>query len=1134
MKQFQLVSCLLGWALVALLPMEAQARQASSPNGMISVSPQGEGYVVQYGERQVLHLPAVGYDAAVAAGLEFDGRVVVDYNMLAGKRLHCYNVANEYHAEIAKGQRMVVRLFDDGVAFRYELTGASVKERKEKTAFLIPEGTKRWMMQWNDAYEGFFPLATTSKVPAVRGADRAAVSQEGYNRRWAFPALLQLNDDVFALLTEANIETGQSAACLYSDGERYTVTPDGYEATGERQWHSPWRVVIMGDLKTVVESTLVTDVSEPSKLKDAGWVKPGVVSWVYWAYNHGSKDFQIVKNYIDMAKTLKLPYVLIDAEWDQMGDGHNIEEAVKYAISQGVKPMIWYNSSVGWIDGAPGPKFRLNKPEDREKEFEWCEKLGVAGVKIDFFSGDNQKNMDYCIQLLECAARHHLLINFHGATIPRGWQRTWPNLLSTEAVYGAEWYNNVPTFTDKAAAHNATLPFTRNVIGPMDYTPCAFSDSQHPHITTRAHELALTVLYESGLQHLADKPESFLQQPKEVQDFLGSLPAAWDETRFVAGYPGEFAVMARRCGNTWYVAGINGTDSVKNIPLPLKNIFEEKRFKMAFLDGTRNRKGDWDIQPIGGVLPDRVICQPRGGFLYIVEQDVHNPMLWADVPDPDVIRVGDTFYLVTTTMHLMPGAPIMKSKDLKNWETVGYIFDKLTDSPKYDLQQGTVYGRGQWATSLKYHNGKFYALLAPNEQGAMGDTYIFTADKAEGPWTVLSRMRHFHDCSLFFDDDGRVYVVYGTGELMELKPDLSDVIEGTHRKIFQREPDEMGLLEGSRMLKHNGKYYLLMISHTYSPGRNRREVCYRADNILGPYEKKVILESDFGGFSYEAQGTIVDTQDGDWYGIIFQDRGGVGRVLTLMPCRWIDGWPMLGDENGKVTNTVRPLVSGQPKNGIVKSDDFNDSQLGLHWQWNHNPVDKAWSLTEKPGCLRLKTNRVVDNLYLATNTITQRMEGPACSGDACIDFSHLKDGDCAGLAAFNGDSGVLTIKKKGKKCVLELSEQHVQLSGQDKKVESVEEKVLETVDLGQNSQVWLKVEGDFRPGNHPRHDMALFYYSTDGSQWKRIGPEMRMIFDYRRFFMGTKFAIFCYATKKAGGYIDVDEFRYNVMDQTHE
>ena len=209
----------------------------------------------------------------------------------------------------------------------------------------------------------------------------------------------------------------------------------------------------------------------------------------------------------------------------------------------------------------------------------------------------------------------------------------------------------------------------------------------------------------------------------------------------------------------------------------------------------------------------------------LVKDYVTNPMLWADVPDPDVIRVGDTYYLVSTTMHLMPGAPVMRSKDLKNWETVSYIFDKLTDSPKYDLKEGTAYGRGQWATSLKYHNGRFYALLAPNEAGAMGDTYIYSAEDPAGQWTLVSRMRHFHDCSLFFDDDNRVYVVYGTGELMELKPDLSDVIEGTHQHIFQREADETGLLEGSRVIKHNGKYYLLMISHVYAQGRHRREVC---------------------------------------------------------------------------------------------------------------------------------------------------------------------------------------------------------------------------------------------------------------------------------------------------------------------
>ena len=515
---------------------------------------------------------------------------------------------------------------------------------------------------------------------------------------------------------------------------------------------------------------------------------------------------------------------------------------------------------------------------------------------------------------------------------------------------------------------------------------------------------------------------------------------------------------------------------------------------------------------------------------------IKNPMLWADVPDPDVIRVDDTFYLVSTTMHLMPGAPIMKSKDLKNWETVGYVFDKLTDSPKYDLLEGTAYGRGQWATSLKYHNGKFYALLAPNESGKMGDTYIFSAEKAEGPWTIVSRMRHFHDCSLFFDDDGRVYVIYGTGEMMELKPDLSDVIEGTYQHIFQREEDETGLLEGSRMIKHRGKYYLLMISHVYAPGRHRREVCYRADDIHGPYEKHVILESEFGGFSYEAQGTIVDTQDGDWYGIIFQDRGGVGRVLTLMPCRWIDGWPMLGDENGKVPETMRPLVSGQPETAIVKSDDFDSKKLGLHWQWNHNPIDEAWSLTERPGFLRLKTNRVVNTIYLAPNTLTQRMEGPTCSGSICMDVSKMKDGDCAGLAAFNSDTGALTVKKLGKKLVLEMSEQKVQLSDRDKVVTKTEEKTVESVDLTKqlskrNSRIWLRLDADFRPGTNGRrmggNDTATFYYSLDGEQWTKIGTEnYRLSFDWRRFFMGQKFGLFCYATKAKGGYVDIDEFKY--------
>ena len=600
--------------------------QVTSPNGRLSAQAEGTTLVISYEGKKALQMEELPF---AKSDFSFVRNVKEDYRMLTGKRLACSNEGNEYKAMLGKGVKMVLRLYNDGIAFRYEYPEAW--KGSDPTVFRIPEGTRRWMEQWTDSYEGYFPLSTTYKVEPVPSFSGISKSEEGYNNRWGYPALLEPQEGLFVLLSEANIEHGQSASCLYNDKELYKVVPaerlenntSPSHLSTFSPFHTPWRVAIIGSLGDVVESTLITDVSNPCQLKDTNWIQPGVVSWVYWAYNHGSNDYSIIKKYVDMAATLHLPYVLIDAEWDQMdqlasNEGKTIEDAIAYAKEKGVKPMIWYNSSVGWVDGAPTPKFRLNKPEDREKEFAWCEKLGVAGVKIDFFSGDNQMNMDYCLDLLESAARHHLLVNFHGATIPRGWQRTWPNLMSTEGVYGAEWYNNVPTFTAKAAAHNATLPFTRNVIGPMDYTPCAFSDSQHPHITTHAHELALTVLFESGLQHLADKPESYFAQPQEVQDFFSHLPSVWDETRFISGYPGESVVLARRSGDTWYIAGINGTDEPKALPLLSRRGqgWSDLPHITAFLDA-----GDraWKIQSEGSELPEKVVCRPRGGFVYIIK-----------------------------------------------------------------------------------------------------------------------------------------------------------------------------------------------------------------------------------------------------------------------------------------------------------------------------------------------------------------------------------------------------------------------------------------------------------------------------------------------------------------------------------
>ena len=599
-----------------MLPLLVVAK-VTSPNGKLTAVTNGTTLNVSYKNKQVIQVADV---LTMGTSLTFVRKVKDDYQMLAGKRLHCTNKANEYRCG-----NLVLRMYNDGIAFRYEYTGLQhQKHPEEQTAYIIPEGTRRWMLQWSDGYEGFFPMTTTANVKTLGGFG-GAMEQQTTNTHWGYPLLLEASrassdggeGEAYALITEANIERQQSASSLFNDGETFRVKQDQNDLLLSGNWHTPWRVVIIGRLADIVQSTLVTDVSEPSKLDDTSWIQPGVVSWIYWANNHGSNDYNIIKKYVDMAVTLRLPYVLIDAEWDEMNkvasnQGKTIEDAVAYAIAKGIKPIIWYNSSVGWVNGAPGPKYRLNKPEDREKEFAWCEKIGVAGVKIDFFSGDNQMNMDYCQDLLENAARHHLLVNFHGAPIPRGWQRTYPNLLSTEGVYGAEWYNNVPHFTKRAASHNATLPFTRNVIGPMDYTPCAFSDSQHPHITTHAHELALTVLFESALQHLADRPESFLSQPQQVQAFLGLLPTVWDETRYVSGYPGESVVLARRRGDTWYVAGINGTDQEKTLSVPLA--FVKGKTTTLFADGN-----PWLISS-PAKLPKQISCKPRGGFVMVIKK----------------------------------------------------------------------------------------------------------------------------------------------------------------------------------------------------------------------------------------------------------------------------------------------------------------------------------------------------------------------------------------------------------------------------------------------------------------------------------------------------------------------------------
>lgn len=537
-----------------------------------------------------------------------------------------------------------------------------------------------------------------------------------------------------------------------------------------------------------------------------------------------------------------------------------------------------------------------------------------------------------------------------------------------------------------------------------------------------------------------------------------------------------------------------------------------------------------------------------------------NPVINADVPDVSVVKVADTYYMISTTMHLMPGGPIMASKDMVNWKTVSYVFDRIEDGDRYNLTDGkTVYGQGQWASSIRYHMGKFWVWFTAN--GAPGKGFVFCADKAEGPWKLVARPPHHHDASLFFDEDGRRYLFTGGGSctVVELDENFMPKEGGLKKKIINGadDPQERGaLLEGSSVIKHNGYYYVCMISMKWGEkGRVRREVCYRSREIDGKYEKKIILESPFESYGGVGQGCLVDDDQSDkgWWALIFQDRGAIGRVPCAMPVTWVEGWPMCGEYTGEVDNRIADIPEDNPSNnplldrrryrvpsdltqshpssvGYTGSDEFDADKLSLYWQWNHNPIDNAWSLTEREGFMRLKTSRVVDNINIAPNTMTQRMFGPECTGAVCIDVNNMKDGDICGLAAFNGDSGVLRIVKKGSKYILQLTEENVALN-QDKSVRTMDVKVIAEQALNLKSVksskkqlskfIYLKLHGDFNPGR----DMASFTYSLDGEKWQSIGREIKMSFDYRRHFMGSKFAIFNYATKSLGGYVDVDWFR---------
>jgi len=497
-----------------------------------------------------------------------------------------------------------------------------------------------------------------------------------------------------------------------------------------------------------------------------------------------------------------------------------------------------------------------------------------------------------------------------------------------------------------------------------------------------------------------------------------------------------------------------------------------------------------------------------------------NPLTYTDIPDNDVIRVGDDFYMISTTMFFCPGAPIMHSRDLVHWRIVSYIYDVLADDDIYNLRNGrNAYGKGQWATSLRYVDGVYYALFIANDQHK---TYVYrTTDITKSNWERNEiEGAFFHDPSLLFDNDGRVYAIYGNGELhiTELTPDLRSVKKGGVDQILIKTPREgFGLRAEGAHMYHIGDYYYCIVID-WPSGQPRTERCYRSKTLLGEYESKVILQGAFDGRNDGvAQGAIFDTPKGDWYSVMFQDHGGVGRVPTVQPCTWVDGWPMLGD-NGKPVKEFDINLAPYGEDFVWESDEFkykSNNDLSLVWQWNHKPIDEAWSLTARKGWLRLTTAQLAKNVFDARNTLCQRTVGPRCIDEVCIDVSGMKPGDNAGLCAFQSNfcSVGVTVAEDGKRYV-------VANSGSMRNSKEVFRTPLKGKKVYLRCKYIFTAQADDTCGN----DKVYMSYSLNGKKWIDIDNELQMRFTLD-FFIGYKAALYNYATTQLGGHADFDYFR---------
>ena len=552
-----------------------------------------------------------------------------NYKMLYGKRLNCSYTGNKriFYLKNTNSKTMAIifQVSNDGVAFRYYFPGETddtLQIFKEVTSYHFDNSAKAFLqpcpdarMSWcfaSPSYEEYYnmniPVGTTSP------------NQAG----WVMPALFNFRK-YWVCITETAVDTnycGSRLSQFSPDGEYSVQFPQPQEGRqGEPvlpesvlPWYTPWRIIAITDnLASLVESTIETDLANPAKYDVSSWLEPGIASWSWVIMKDDATVYDTQREFIDFAANMNWKYCLIDALWDTQIGYDKIKELADYAKTKDVKILLWYNSAGDWNTTPQTPRNNMLTKESRRAEFQKLKDMSIGGIKVDFFGGDGQSMMKYYIDILKDAANYNLVVNFHGCTFPRGWHRTYPNLVSMEAIRGEEYVTFGQFFADNQPSHCTVIPFTRNLFDPMDFTPVNFSGI--PNITRRTtggFEIALSVIFTSGIQHIAETPTGMAAQKDFVKKYMSTLPVTWDDVKFIDGFPGKYVVLARKKGDRWYIAGINGENSERKVTLNVP--FVKSASKGIIITDSDNAK-DFIKRNINFSTPVTITMHPYGGFV---------------------------------------------------------------------------------------------------------------------------------------------------------------------------------------------------------------------------------------------------------------------------------------------------------------------------------------------------------------------------------------------------------------------------------------------------------------------------------------------------------------------------------------